>query len=62
MLVILAPAVLDSPVSSSAESAFWTRLWLIVLVGVWGTAMVAAFDAFWKEDGRQATQAKPRIS
>lgn len=51
MIVILAPAVLDSPVSSSAESAFWARLWLIVLVGVWGTAMVAAFDAFWP--GRQ---------
>ena len=47
MLVILAPAVLDSPVSSTAEAAFWSRLWLIALVAVYGTVTVAVFDAFW---------------
>ncbi len=47
MLVILAPAVLDSPVSSDAGSAFWTRFWLIVLVAVYGTVTVRVFDAFW---------------
>jgi len=47
MLVILGPAVLDSPVSSDAGSAFWSRLWLIVLVAVYGTITVRVFDAFW---------------
>ena len=49
MLVILAPAVLDSPVSNSAESAFWTRLGLIALVAIYGTVTVAVFDAFFPE-------------
>jgi hypothetical protein len=49
MLVVLAPAVLDSPVSSSAEAAFWTRLGLIAAVAVYGTITVAVFDAFWPE-------------
>lgn len=52
MIVILAPAVLDSPVSNSAESAFWIRLGLIALVAVYGTITVAIFDAFWKESKR----------
>lgn len=47
MLVILAPAVLDSPVGSDAGAAFWSRLWLIVLVAVYGTVAVRVFDAFW---------------
>lgn len=47
MLVILGPAVLDTPVSNSAGAAFWSRLWLIVLVGVYGTLTVRVFDAFW---------------
>lgn len=59
MLVILAPAVLDTPVSSSAESAFWSRLWLIVLVGVYGTATVAVFDAFWPESHEKARPTTP---
>jgi len=53
MIVILAPAVLDSPVSSTAEAAFWLRLGLIALVAVYGTITVAVFDAFWKR--REAT-------
>lgn len=55
MLVILAPAVLDSPVSSSAESAFWFRLGLIALVAVYGTITVKVFDAFWKEKDQEAS-------
>ena len=54
MIVILAPAVLDSPVSSSAESAFWTRLLLIALVAVYGTITVAVFDAFFPERSNQS--------
>ena len=47
MLVILAPAVLDSPISSSAGTAFWSRLFLFVGIAVYGTIAVAVFDAFW---------------
>ena len=49
MFVVLGPGVVDSPISNSAESAFWTRLWLIVLVAVYGTVTVRVFDAFWPE-------------
>lgn len=47
MIVILAPAVLDSPGGSGAE--VWSRLSLFVLIAVYGTAAVAVFDAFWPE-------------
>jgi len=47
MLVILAPAVLDSPGSTGAGAAFWTRLFLILLVALYGSVSVAVFDAFW---------------
>jgi hypothetical protein len=55
MIVILAPAVLDSPVSNSAGAAFWSRLWLIVLVAVYGTLAVRVFDAFWPPRKEVAT-------
>jgi hypothetical protein len=45
MIVILAPAVLDSPGGSGAE--IWSRLWLFILIALYGTTAVAVFDAFW---------------
>lgn len=45
MIVILAPAVLDSPGGSGAE--IWSRLWLFMLIALYGTIAVAVFDAFW---------------
>jgi hypothetical protein len=47
MLVILAPAVLDGAGSSGAGAAFWNRMLLFVLIAVYGTLAVRAFDAFW---------------
>ena len=47
MIVILAPAVTDSAISSSAGSAFYSRLLLFILIAVYGTAAVAIFDTFW---------------
>lgn len=47
MLVILAPAVLDGMGSSGAGSAFWSRLFLIMLTAVYGSVAAAVFDAFW---------------
>jgi hypothetical protein len=46
MIVILAPALLDGPGSSGASSAFWTRLWLLGLVAIYGNFAVVVFDAF----------------
>ena len=45
MIVLLAPAVLDNAFSNSADSAFWTRLFLFGVIAVYGTCAVAAFDA-----------------
>lgn len=44
MLVVLGPAVATN--SGDAASAFYSRLLLIIGVGVYGTAAVAVFDAF----------------
>lgn len=47
MLVILAPAVLDGIGGSDAGSAFWSRLFLFVVIAVYGTAAVWLFDRLW---------------
>ncbi len=44
MLVVLGPAVATN--SGDAASAFYSRLFLILGVGLYGTAAVAIFDAF----------------
>jgi hypothetical protein len=56
MLVILGPSVLDSPGSSGAGAAIWSRLWLFLLIAVYGTTAVAVFDAFWP---KRTTGAQP---
>lgn len=55
MVVLLAPAVLDTPFSQSADSAFWTRLFLFVVVALYGSAATAAFDVFWPARGTGRT-------
>jgi len=47
MIVVLAPAVVDSIGGDAAGSAFYTRLFLFVVVAVYGSTAVAVFDAFW---------------
>jgi hypothetical protein len=49
MIVILAPAVMDGQVGSSADLAFYSRLQLFLLTAVYGTVAVAVFDAFWPQ-------------
>lgn len=46
MLVILAPAALDSAGGSAAGAAFWSRLVLIAIAAVYGSLAVIVFDAF----------------
>ena len=47
MIVVLAPAVTDGFGSDGASSAFYTRLFLFIVIAVYGSAAVAVFDAFW---------------
>ncbi|MCU7960386.1 MAG: DUF2955 domain-containing protein [gamma proteobacterium symbiont of Bathyaustriella thionipta] len=47
MIVILAPALLDSQAGSDAGASFYSRLMLFVVIALYGTLSVAVFDAFW---------------
>ena len=47
MIVVLAPAVTDGLGSDGASSAFYTRLFLFLVIAVYGSVAVAVFDAFW---------------
>jgi hypothetical protein len=55
MIIILAPAVMDSLTGSSAGVAFFDRLAMIAGATLYGVAAVYVFDAFWpgkKRGGR----------
>ncbi len=54
MLVLLGPAVTDSPLSDGI--AFGNRLFLFLVIAVYGTAAVAIHDAFW---GRRPAGTQP---
>lgn len=47
MLIILAPAVTDSMIGSSAGAAFWSRLWMFILATLYAVASVYVFDTLW---------------
>jgi hypothetical protein len=47
LLVIIGPAVLDTPGSGGAGAAIWSRLWLFIIIALYGTSAVAVFNAFW---------------
>ena len=46
MIVILAPAVMDSAGGSSADAAFWSRLLMFALTTLYGVIAVFVVDAF----------------
>jgi hypothetical protein len=46
MIVILAPAVMDTSSGSSADVAFWSRLLMFALATLYGVAAVYVVDAF----------------
>jgi hypothetical protein len=46
MIVILAPAVMDTTSGSSANVAFWSRLLMFALATLYGVAAVYVVDAF----------------
>jgi len=47
MIIVLAPAVMDGAGSDGASSAFYIRLFLFLVIAVYGSVAVAVFDAFW---------------
>jgi hypothetical protein len=61
MIVVLAPAVTDGFGSDGATSAFYTRLFLFIVIAVYGSIAVAVFDAFWPRvmGGSVSLQGKP---
>jgi hypothetical protein len=58
MIVILAPAVMDTTSGSSANVAFWSRLLMFALATLYGVAAVYVVDAFRPaRAGKKAVQA-----
>ena len=57
LIVILAPAVTDSPVSDGV--GFWSRVGLFVVIAVYGTIAVRVFDAFWPPRYPAAVTSQP---
>jgi hypothetical protein len=55
MIIILAPAVLDTQTGAAAGSAFWTRLEMFIWATIYGTGAVFVFDTLW----RRKPAAKP---
>ena len=50
MIVVLAPAVLDSQTGAAAGAAFWSRLGMFVWATLYGTGAVFVFDALWRRE------------
>ncbi|MGI9248307.1 MAG: DUF2955 domain-containing protein, partial [Woeseiaceae bacterium] len=57
MIVILAPAVMDSLTGSTAGLAFIDRLLMFVGATVYGVVAVYTFDAFWPDEQRHENAA-----
>ena len=47
MILLLAPAVLDSMAGSAAGAAFWSRLILVGVAALYGSLAVTVFEIFW---------------
>jgi hypothetical protein len=58
MIVVLAPAVIDSQGGSSAGAAFYSRLILVSVAAVYGTVAVAVFNAFWMQGKKKKEERK----
>jgi hypothetical protein len=54
MIVVLAPAVLDSNFGSAAGARFYDRLLMFLGATLYAVVAVYVFDAFWKRPGQRA--------
>jgi len=59
MIVVLAPAVLDSQSGAPAGAAFWTRLQMFIWATIYGTGAVFLFDTLWRR--KPAAESEPEI-
>ena len=48
MMVVLAPAVMDTQFGAAAGVAFWTRLEMFIWATIYGTGAVFVFDTLWR--------------
>jgi hypothetical protein len=60
MIIVIAPAVMDGAGSDGASSAFYTRLFLFLVIAVYGSVAVAVFDAFWPEVMQSGKPLQPK--
>lgn len=58
MIVVLAPAVLDSQTGAAAGDAFWSRLGMFIWATIYGTGAVFVFDALWRRDSAAESLAR----
>jgi hypothetical protein len=56
MIVVLAPAVLDTQSGAAAGSAFWSRLEMFVWATIYGTGAVFVFDTLWRRKPRAESE------
>ena len=50
MIVVLAPAVMDGQAGSSADAAFWSRLWMFIFATLYAVGAVFVFDTLWSPE------------
>ncbi|NOR19650.1 MAG: DUF2955 domain-containing protein [Xanthomonadales bacterium] len=53
MIIVLTPAVTNVQETGDAAAAFYTRLFLFVVIALYGTISVAVFDTFWPDKTTQ---------
>ena len=53
MIIVLTPAVTNAQESGDAAAAFYTRLFLFVVIALYGTISVVVFDTFWPDKSSQ---------
>lgn len=58
MIVVLAPAVLDSQTGAAAGDAFWSRLGMFIWATIYGTGAVFVFDALWRRESAAESLAR----
>ncbi|MFT5141027.1 MAG: hypothetical protein ACI9H8_002112 [Lysobacterales bacterium] len=60
MIIVLAPAALDSQFGNSAGAGFYGRLLMLMGASMYGVGAVYVFDAFWPASGKPASSRMER--
>jgi len=59
MIIVLAPAVMDGQTGSSADAAFWSRLWMFAFATLYAVGAVFVFDTLWKPKSSRDSEVAP---